>query len=282
VTARRSPTLRRRRLGSELRRRREAADLTIEQVATALRFSDSKISRIENGQIGATPRDVRRMLEHYGVADDEQEGLVQVAREAQQRPWWQAYGDKDIVPLAGLEAEAARIDVYEASLVPGLLQTPRYAETVIGVLRPDFSPEQVERRVELRMARQSLLTRDDAPVFRAVLDEAILRRPVGDPEVMRQQLDHLVEAAALPAVTLQVIPFDAGAHPGIGGAFTIFEYSGPAEPDIVYLEHTTNDVYIESATETSVYREAFGRLCAAARPPEESKALVAELLASRR
>lgn len=280
MTARRSPTVRRQRLGAELRRLREVAELTIEEVALALRFSDSKISRIENGQIGATPRDIRGMLELYGVSDDEQEGLVQVAREAQQRPWWQAYRDKDVVPLVGLEAEAAQIDVYEASLVPGLLQTPRYAETVIRVLRPDFSPEQIERRVELRMARQSLLTRDNPPAFRAILDESVLRRPIGSPEVMRQQLDRLVEAAALPAVTLQVIPFEAGAHPGISGAFTIFEYPGPAEPDIVFLEHTTNDVYIESAKETSIYREAFDRLCAAARPPQESTALVAGLLPS--
>jgi transcriptional regulator with XRE-family HTH domain len=282
VTTRRSPTLRRRRLGADLRRLREAADLTIEQVATALHFSDSKISRIENGQIGVTPRDIRMMLEHYGVGDDEQEELVQVAREAQQRPWWQAYGDKAVVPLVGLEAEAAQIDVYEASLVPGLLQTPRYAETVIRVLRPDFSPEQVERRVELRMARQSLLTRDHPPAFRAILDEAVLRRPVGSADVMRQQLDHLLEAATWPTVTLQIIPFAAGEHPGISGAFTIFEYPGPAEPDIVYLEHTTNDVYIESANETSLYREAFDRLCAVATRPEESRALVAELLPSGR
>ena len=282
MTTRRSPTLRRRRLGADLRRLREAADLTIEQVATALRFSDSKISRIENGQIGVTPRDIRMMLEHYGVGDDEQEELVQVAREAQQRPWWQAYGDKAVVPLVGLEAEAAQIDVYEASLVPGLLQTPRYAETVIRVLRPDFSPEQVERRVELRMARQSLLTRDHPPAFRAILDEAVLRRPVGSADVMRQQLDHLLEAATWPTVTLQIIPFAAGEHPGISGAFTIFEYPGPAEPDIVYLEHTTNDVYIESANETSLYREAFDRLCAVATRPEESRALVAELLPSGR
>lgn len=282
MTTRRSPTLRRRRLGADLRRLREAADLTIEQVATALHFSDSKISRIENGQIGVTPRDIRMMLEHYGVGDDEQEELVQVAREAQQRPWWQAYGDKAVVPLVGLEAEAAQIDVYEASLVPGLLQTPRYAETVIRVLRPDFSPEQVERRVELRMARQSLLTRDHPPAFRAILDEAVLRRPVGSADVMRQQLDHLLEAATWPTVTLQIIPFAAGEHPGISGAFTIFEYPGPAEPDIVYLEHTTNDVYIESANETSLYREAFDRLCAVATRPEESRALVAELLPSGR
>lgn len=272
--------MRRRRLGAELRRLREAADLTIEQVAIALRFSDSKISRIENGQIGATPRDIRRMLEHYGVGDAEREGLIQVAREAQQRPWWQAYGDKDIVPLVGLEAEAAQIDIYEASLIPGLLQTPQYAETVIRVLRPDFSPEQIEQRVELRMARQSLLTRDDPPVFRAVLDEAVLRRPIGSPEIMSRQLDRLVEAAALPAVSLQVIPFDAGAHPGISGAFTIFGYAGPSEPDIVYLENTTNDVYIEDAKETSVYRQAFDRLSAAAKPPDESSTLVAGLLPS--
>jgi uncharacterized protein DUF5753/helix-turn-helix protein len=247
----------------------------------ALHFSDSKISRIENGQIGATPRDVRMMLEHYGVGDDEQEELVQAAREAQQRPWWQAYGDKAVVPLVGLEAEATQIDVYEASLVPGLLQTPRYAETVIRVLRPDFSSEQVEQRVELRMARQSLLTRANPPAFRVILDEAVLRRPIGSPDIMWQQLGHLLEAADWPAVTLQIIPFGAGAHPGISGAFTVFEYADPAEPDIVYLEHTTNDVYIESAKETSVYRAAFDRLSAAAMPPEESRTLVAELLPSR-
>ncbi len=280
VSGRRSPTVRRRRLGIELRRLRDDAGLTIEQVAGALECSDSKISRIETGQVGATPRDVRDMLQLYGVAGQRRDALLQSAREARQRDWWQAYSDTLIVPLVGMEAAASSIRVYETLLVPGLFQTRQYAGTVIRTVRPDLRPEEVERWVEFRMARQSLLARDRPPALSAVLDEALLRRPVGGPAAMDEQLHHLARVAALPTVTLQVLPFAAGHHAGMSGAFTIFSFPEPDDPDVVYLEHTKSDLYLESEEEVRRYASAFDQLRAMALPPDDSVALVVALARS--
>jgi len=280
VSGRRSPTVRRRRLGIELRRLRDDAGLTIEQVAGALECSDSKISRIETGQVGATPRDVRDMLQLYGVDGQRRDALLQSAREARQRDWWQAYSDTLIVPLVGMEAAASSIRVYETLLVPGLFQTRQYAGTVIRTVRPDLRPEEVERWVEFRMARQSLLARDLPPALSAVLDEALLRRPVGGPAAMGEQLHHLARVAALPTVTLQVLPFAAGHHAGMSGAFTIFSFPEPDDPDVVYLEHTKSDLYLESEEEVRRYASAFDQLRAMALPPDDSVALVVALARS--
>jgi transcriptional regulator with XRE-family HTH domain len=280
VSGRRSPTVRRRRLGIELRRLRDDAGLTIEQVAGALECSDSKISRIETGQVGATPRDVRDMLQLYGVAGQRRDALLQSAREARQRDWWQAYSDTLIVPLVGMEAAASSIRVYETLLVPGLFQTRQYAGTVIRTVRPDLRPEEVERWVEFRMARQSLLARDLPPALSAVLDEALLRRPVGGLAAMGEQLHHLARVAALPTVTLQVLPFAAGHHAGMSGAFTIFSFPEPDDPDVVYLEHTKSDLYLESEEEVRRYASAFDQLRAMALPPDDSVALVVALARS--
>jgi transcriptional regulator with XRE-family HTH domain len=280
VSGRRSPTVRRRRLGIELRRLRDDAGLTIEQVAGALECSDSKISRIETGQVGATPRDVRDMLQLYGVAGQRRDALLQSAREARQRDWWQAYSDTLIVPLVGMEAAASSIRVYETLLVPGLFQTRQYAGTVIRTVRPDLRPEEVERWVEFRMARQSLLARDLPPALSAVLDEALLRRPVGGSAAMGEQLHHLARVAALPTVTLQVLPFAAGHHAGMSGAFTIFSFPEPDDPDVVYLEHTKSDLYLESEEEVRRYASAFDQLRAMALPPDDSVALVVALARS--
>jgi transcriptional regulator with XRE-family HTH domain len=180
MTARQSPTVRRRRLGAELRRLREEAGLTIERVAATLECSESKVSRIETGQVGAMPRDVRDMLDLYKVGPEQREALIQIARDARQKGWWHAYTDVPVVPgYVGLEVSAAAIDTFGALLVPGLLQTPEYARTVLEALLPDLSAEQIRRRVELRMARQSILNGEHPPTLRAILDEALLRRPVG-------------------------------------------------------------------------------------------------------
>jgi hypothetical protein len=170
---------------------------------------------------------------------------------------------------------AAAIDTFGALLVPGLLQTAEYARTVLLALRPDLPAEQIERRVELRMARQSILAGDDPPTLRAVLDEALLRRPVGGRAAIRRQLHHLAEAAARPNVRLQVLPFGVGAHPGMDGAFTVFRFPKPTDPEVVHLEHTTGDLYLETAEETARYAAAFDELSAAALEPDESAALVA-------
>lgn len=278
MPARQSPTVRRRRLGAELRRLREEAGLTIERVAATLECSESKVSRIETGQVGAMPRDVRDMLDLYRVGAEQRETLIQIARDARQKGWWHAYTDVPVVPgYIGLEVSAAAIDTFGAMLVPGLLQTAEYAREVLVTLRPDLPAEQIERRVELRMARQSILAGDQPPALRAVLDEALLRRPVGGRAAMRRQLHHLGQAAERPAISLQVLPLEVGAHPGMDGAFTVFRFPQPSDPEVVHLEHTTGDLYLETAEETARYAAAFEELCGAALGPDESAALLSSV-----
>jgi hypothetical protein len=273
-----SPTVLRRRLGIELRRLREAAGFTIERVAEALECSDSKISRIETGQVGATPRDVRDMLELYGIGGEQRDALISIARGAREKAWWHAFSDVPFgVPYVGLEAAAAQIRTYEALLVPGLLQTPDYARAVSRVLAPQLDPKETERRVELRIGRQVLLTLENSPILNAVIDEAVLRREVGGPEVTRRQLHRLLEASTLPTVTIQVLPFAAGEHAGMSGAFTILTFSEPADPEVVYLEHNTNDLYLQDPEEIRQYSILFDHLGNAALAPDDSRAFLADL-----
>jgi len=278
VTARQGPTVRRRRLGAELRRLRDEAGLTIERVAKSLECSESKVSRIETGQVGASPRDVRDMLALYEVSREQRESLIQLAREARNKGWWHAYGDVPVVPAyVGLEDTATAFRMYAALLVPGLLQTPAYASAVIRTLNQDLDAEQIDRWVELRMNRQRLLTREDPPRLWAILDEAVLRRPVGGPGVMREQLQRLAEAAARPNVTLQVLPFTSGEHAGMDGGFTIFGFSQSAASDVVHLDNTTGDLYLETPGEIEQYNRVFAQLRSAALEPDASAALVAAL-----
>lgn len=274
-----SPTLRGRRLGGELRRLREDADYTIQEVAKRLECSNSKISRIETGHVNATPRDVRDMLEFYGVGDEQRNALIQMAREVRRRGWWSSYADvPDGMPAyASLEVAAGSIHTYMALVVPALLQTEQYARAVIRAILPDLLPEEIERRVQLRMERQSILKQDDPPRFWAVLDEAMLRRPVGSVPIMRAQLDKLTEAAAVPTVTLRVLPTAVGEHAGLDGPFTIVRYSEPAEPDFVVLDGVMRELYLETADELDRYSRVFDRLCTAALPPDESVDFIRKL-----
>lgn len=278
MAARPSPTVQRRRLGVELRRLREQAGKTIEEVAQALECSDSKVSRIETGQVGATPRDVRDMLDLYGIRDEERDALVQLARQARRRGWWQAYNDTPVVPLVGLEAAADRIYTYEQMVVPGLLQTSEYAGAVLRVGRPDLSPQRIARWLELRMARQAIFTRENAPAFLALFEEDVLRRPVGGNQVMEAQIGHLIEMASLPTVVMQILPSRVGAHAAMSGAFTIYSFSNAADPDVVYLEHAASDLYLESAQEVRRYTLVFERLRMLALSPSDSTALLASLV----
>jgi hypothetical protein len=248
-------------------------------VAELLECSHSKISRIETGQVRATPRDVRDMLEIYGVDGEQREALIQIAREARQTAWWHAYGDvmKEST-YVGLEAAAASIQTFEPLVVPGLFQITEYARAISRTLVPKLRSEEVERQVELRMARQMMLTQDDPPAVWAVLDEAALRRPIGEPGVMAEQLHHLTEVAAFPTVTIQVLPFPAGEHPGLSGAFTLLGFPEPADPDVVYIEHATGDLYLERAEEIRQYALLFDYLRAAALAPDDSAAFLAALL----
>jgi transcriptional regulator with XRE-family HTH domain len=262
--------MRRRRLGIELRRMREHAGFTIDEVAKALECSDSKISRIETGQVGATPRDVRDMLQLYGVTGERREALIETARKARQKDWWQEYGDNSIVPLAGLEAAAATIRTYEPTLVPGLFQTKRYAESIIPIFRPELRPDEIDRWVRFRMERQTILTRKLPPSIWAVLDEAALRRLIGGHEIMREQLYRLIEVAELPTVTVQILLFEAGQHPGMTGPFAIYSFSDRNDPDVVYLEHAESDIYVEQDDVVHRYSSDFRLLQNMALTAEQS------------
>jgi hypothetical protein len=273
----RTPTGRRRRLGAELRRLREETGLTIDQVAEALECSQSKVSRIETGQVSATPRDVRDMLALYRVSDAQREAMVQIAREARQPGWWQKFVDvPDGVPAyVGLETAATSIDIYMSVIVPALLQTADYARAVIGAVRPDLPGAEIDRRVELRLRRQALLDQDSPPALRVLLDDTVLRRPVGGEKVMAAQRRRLLEDAARPAVTLQVLPVEAGAHAGMDGPFTIFGFPAPAERDVVALDSAADALYLEGAEDVARYRRVFGLLLPAALTPEASAGRIA-------
>ncbi|AXB43889.1 helix-turn-helix domain-containing protein [Amycolatopsis albispora] len=270
------PTVRRRRLAGELRRLREAAELTIDEVGEKLECSASKISRIETGHVGVTPRDVRDMLELYGLVGDEREALVQLAREARKRGWWHAYNEVFTGTFVGLEADASSLRAYQALLVPGLLQTERYARTVIRALRPDADETELKRRVAARMARQELLTDPSPPEYWAVIDEAVLHRRVGGCEVMAEQVSRLLEVARLPHVTLQVVPFGAGAHPGMEGPFLILGFPEQADPDVVYVDSTSSGLYLEMPDDVRRYTLMFDHLRATALKPDDSVELIAE------
>ena len=261
----------------ELRRLREAAGVTIDHVAERLECSGSKISRIETGQTGVTPRDVRDMLSIYGVDLDYAETLLQIAREARQKGWWQLYGDVLTGAYVGLEAAADRIRAYEALVVPGLLQTEGYAQAMIHAARPDISPGEVDKRVRVRMSRQSLLSQDDPPDFWVVLDEAVLHRPVGGTGVMRQQLVHLATVAELPNVTLQVLPFAAGAHAGMDGTFTILLYDESADQNFVFAANAAGGLFLEKDEELERYGFIFDFLRANALRPDESVSMIVKL-----
>jgi transcriptional regulator with XRE-family HTH domain len=268
--------VRRRMLAANLRRLRIATGMTIHQVAAAIEVSTSKLSRIETGTVGASPRDVRDLLELYGIGGEQRDQLLRAAREAREKGWWHAYSD--VLPsnslYVGMEAAAARIRTYEALLVPGLLQTAAYARAAIRVLHPTLRPFEVDRWVELRQVRQALLARDNPPVVSAIVDEAVLRRPVGGRSVMREQLRRLVDDGARDAVTLRVLPFEAGEHAAMYGPFTILGFQDPDQPDVVYLENLARELCLERAEELLRYSEAFNRLQALALDPDTSTAFL--------
>jgi transcriptional regulator with XRE-family HTH domain len=275
------PTVRRMLVGAELRRLRTAKGLSREQAGKAIRASEWKIHRLENGQVSFKERDIVDLLRLYGVTDaDEVAAFVVLAREANTPGWWQRYGD--VLPqwfrtYVDLESAASLIRTYEGQLVPGLLQTDDYIRAVVhdASLEPS---EDVGRRVRLRMARQTVLTRERPPRLWAVVDEAALRRPVGGREVMRGQLERLIAATKLPNVTLQILPFAGGAHPAMVGAFSILRFADRELPDVVYLEHLTNAVYLDKREEVERYLDVMELLCVASQPPARTAELLTKIL----
>jgi transcriptional regulator with XRE-family HTH domain len=273
------PTVRRRRLGTELRKLRESNLFKLEEVAARLGVAPSTLSRIETGKAPTKSAYLSQMLDMYGVTDSQQrQVLVDMAREGHRKGWWAAYDD--VLPsgfdiYVGLEAETAAVRGYEVSVVPGLLQTADYARAVLREMFARHTTEQIERLVDLRIKRQQRFD-DDPPIeLWAVLDEAVIRRPVGGNSVMRNQLEHLLAAADRPGVTMQVLPFGCGAHAGHGGPFSILEFPNRSDSEVAFVESVVGIIYLEKDRDVRARAEAFDRLRAAALAPAASTDLIA-------
>ncbi|MCQ6554729.1 helix-turn-helix domain-containing protein [Streptomyces sp. C10-9-1] len=273
------PTVRRRRLGAELRRLREESGLTLDDVADRTSLPAAKVSRIETARLGIKPGDLATLLELYGVDDEGKRALLHaLARDGSRRGWWQTYRDT-ISPayadLISLESEAHSVRCYETHLIPGLLQTAAYARATIAAINMTSPHEHVDALTEVRQARQAVLTRREPLELWAIIHEAALRTRVpAGPHVMRDQLQHLVDRAELPHVSIQVLPFSAAPHPGMAGPFTVVRFSDAPGMDVVLLESLTSALYVEDHAEVGRYASAFERLRAAALPVDASSDLI--------
>jgi hypothetical protein len=269
------PTALRILLGAHLRRLREGREVSREDAGWEIRASESKISRLELGRVSFKERDIADLLTLYGVDDqEERERLLTLVRQANTPGWWHRYGD--VLPswfqsYLGLEASAALIRTYEIQFVPGLLQTEDYARAVVLLGHGHATAEENDRRVALRMRRQEILQRPDPAHLWAVMDEAVLRRPIGSPAVMRAQFELLLEATSLPNVQLQVVPFRAGGHSAAGGAFSILRFPDQELPDIVYIEQLTSALYLDKREDVEHYLATMERLCVEADQPNRTR-----------
>ena len=269
------PTVLRIALGSRLRHLREEAGVSREQAGHAIRASTAKISRLELGRVGFKERDVADLLTLYGVTEPDERGqFLSFAGRANAPGWWHRYSD--LLPswfetFLGLEQAAAVIRTYELQFVPGLAQTRDYARAVTTLGHSD--PDEVERRVELRMRRQAFLI-SGGPTLWAVVDEAALRRTLGSPELMRAQLEHLIEMNRLPNVSLQIAPLRYGGHAAAGGPFTILRFAEPDLPDVVYLEQLTSALYLDKRPDVEHYAMVMDRLCAQVDPPGRTESML--------
>jgi transcriptional regulator with XRE-family HTH domain len=276
------PAVRRRKLGAELRALRTSAGLTSGEAARLVNWHQSKVSRIETGTSGVKPADVRLLLDAYAVADTQLRELLMVLAGPEdsggRHHWWHAY--RGVLPptyrdFISLESQAGAMRTLETTVVPGLLQTPEYARAVTKAAVEGLSEDRLDTLVEVRLARQDVLRADPPLELSAVLDEAVLRREVGGPGVMARQLERLVEAARLPQVRLQVLPFAAGAHIGVTGPFVIFSFSSTSDLDVVVLDHLTSSLYLERKEDLQAYTEAFNALQVHALSPEDSLDFIA-------
>ena len=273
----RAPSVRGRQLAAELRRLRDALRLTGEEVAERLGWSPSKISRLETGTTAPSVADLRRLLDTYQVAGTLRERLELLGQTAGQRGWWDAYADtlnSDYAALIGLEDQAASIRWYAAQIVPGLAQTEDYAREIVRSGSWTYPPGEIERRVQVRMNRQKILTRNQPVILAVVLDEAVLHHQVGGPELMCVQLRHLAGLSNLPNVEVQVLPDTAGAHAAVHGEFQILGFPELIATNVVYLEHLTSSIYVEREAEVFRYSLAFDQLRALALSADDSRALI--------
>ncbi len=277
-----SPTVLRMILARQLQALREKAGLSYEQAAEAIYSSEWTIRRMERAAGGFKPLTVKSLLVAYGVTDvREIDAFLSLARDAGKPGWWRSYSD--VLPswfkaAVGLEESASLIRAYEPQVFPGLLQTEGYIRAITAARLPDAATDLIERTAELRLARQQLLHRPDPPGYWVVLDETVLRRPIGGPQVMRGQVAHLIQAAERPNVTIQVIPFAAGWHPAVDGMFNIFRFTDDQIPDIVYIEALTGAMYLNKPDETARYTQTMDTVCAQAASPEQTVTILRDIL----
>jgi hypothetical protein len=271
------PIALRMRLGAQLRRLRKDSNVTREAAGWEIRASESKISRMELGRVPFKRRDVADLLELYGVAEDDRVALLELAQRANSPGWWRQYAD--VVPpwffsYLGLEEAATLIRTYEVHLVPGLLQTADYARAVIASHHASAPAADIDRRIELRRNRQRTLARPNPPQLWAVLDEAVLRRQIGGQDVMRGQIEALIEASEHPNIHLQVVPFGVSTHAAAGCPFTILRFAEVELPDVVYVEQLTGAVYLDKPSDVEHYAATMERACLGAEPPGRTAAIL--------
>ncbi|WP_101830467.1 helix-turn-helix domain-containing protein [Frankia canadensis] len=273
-----APTMRRRKLGAELKRLRLVAGLTMREAAKVLRATESKVSRMENGHVPFKQMDIEDLLDLYGVRDAATRAeLVDLGRDTRAVGWWHTFSDavpQDFELYLGLEAGAATVSAFTCGFIEGLLQTPAYATVLIRGAAPGASVSEVDRRVRLRLERQHRLADANPPHLRVIMDEAVLRRPIGGPEVFRDQLRHLVSCAQRPNITLQVLPFGRGWHPAVGRSFTILAFPEDVCADVVYVEEVGSSLYVEKPGATARYKRMLDELAVIAMPPDESVQLI--------
>ncbi|WP_410538726.1 helix-turn-helix domain-containing protein [Streptomyces sp. KL2] len=267
-------------LGLRLRDLRERAGCSFEEAAAALSVNAATVRRMEKAEVGLKPLFVEKLLETYGVGRQEIDSFLALVEESRKPGWWHRF--RDVLPdwfglYVSLEGSASVIRGYEPHCVPGLLQTEDYARALLRTGFPNAPEDELERRVALRMGRQRLLTGSGAPRLWVVMDETVLHRPVGGREVMRAQIDRLLEAAGLPNVTLQVLTFEAGPHPGMFGPFQLFRFDIPELPDIVYTESLTGAVYLDERPDTAAYLEVLDRMGAQAVSVRHTEELLGDI-----
>ncbi|CAG7652971.1 Helix-turn-helix domain-containing protein [Actinacidiphila bryophytorum] len=273
-----APTVLRMVLGKRLQDLREQAGISLEEAGRALDVTHATIRRMEKAEVGLKIPYVEKLLVTYGITSPEEiSGFLALAREANRPGWWHSF--RDVLPdwfsaFVSLEGEAAVIRAYEPAYVPGLLQTANYARATLRAGLPHAAPEEIDRLLTLRTERQALVTRTDAPLLWIVMDETVLRRPIGGRRVMREQMERLMEATELPNVRLQIMPFAAGPHPAMYGPFHIFRFQLNEIPDIAYAESLVGGVYFDERDDVSAFLEALDRMCAQAAPAQSTKAIL--------
>ncbi|NDU73838.1 helix-turn-helix domain-containing protein [Actinomadura sp. DSM 109109] len=272
-----SPTVRHRRLARQLRQQREKAGLSMERAAAALGWSRPKLLRFETAKTRPKPSDVEEMLDLYGGDEGVKLALMQLARDIRKRGWWSAFNDVLTGSFAELEDDATDIRSWQVQFIPGLLQTSDYALALIRILSPEDSEDVLLRRLQARMARRAILERENAPAFTVVLDEAVLRRAVGGPQVMARQLEMLVNAAAKPNISIRVMPISVGEHAGMDGPFVALTFAGELDQDVVYLEGMGGEVYVEEVGQVTRCNVRFDRICEQALTEKDSVALIADI-----